>query len=84
MPIIKSAKKKLRKDVKRTKRNLKYKDAIKKAIKAVQQKKGDQLLIKKAYSIIDKAAKEKIIHKNKAARLKSKISKLVSKTTKTK
>jgi len=84
MPIIQSAKKKLRKDIKRTKRNSKYKDLIKKAIKAVQQKKGDKILIKKAYSIIDKATKEKIIHKNKAARLKSRISKLALKITKTK
>lgn len=84
MPIIQSAKKKLRKDVKRTKRNLKYKDLIKKAMKAAIQKKGDKAVLKKAYSIIDKAAKEKIIHKNKAARLKSRISKLVPKTTKTK
>lgn len=84
MPIIKSAQKKLRKDVKRTKRNLYYKEAIKKATKNVKKKAGDKSLLTKAYSIIDKAAKERVIHKNKAARLKSRISKLAPKTTKTK
>ena len=78
MPRIKSAKKKLRKDVKRTKRNQEYRLKIKKAVKAVI-KKGDKELLKKAYSIVDKAVKEKIIHKNKAARIKSRISKLTRK-----
>ena len=78
MPRIKSAKKKLRKDIKRTRRNQEYRLKIKKAVKAVI-KKGDKELLKKAYSIIDKAVKEKIIHKNKAARIKSRISKLTIK-----
>jgi small subunit ribosomal protein S20 len=33
----------------------------------------------KAFSALDKAAKRSIIHKNKAARLKSRLSKLVGK-----
>ncbi|MBI4225817.1 30S ribosomal protein S20 [Candidatus Roizmanbacteria bacterium] len=81
MPIIKSAKKKLRQDIKRTKRNkqyeLEYKKIIdivkkhKKDLPAGKQEKKDDLLIKKAYKAIDKAAKKHIIHKSKASRLKS-------------
>ncbi len=74
MPIIKSAKKKLRQDKKRTKRNKKYELAYKKAIDEVKKhKKGVKAadLLKKAYRAIDKAIKQKIIHKNKGSRLKS-------------
>ena len=81
MPNIKSAKKKLKQDRVRAKRNLKYDHLIEKAIKEVKKKKEHGSL-KKVYSIIDKAAKKKIIHKNKAARLKSRISKLAKKNEK--
>lgn len=78
MPLIKSAKKKLRQDKKRTVANLsykkQYKEAIKKAIAGIEGKVKDGAL-KKAYSAIDKATKKGIIHKNKAARLKSQVSK---------
>lgn len=78
MPNIKSAKKKQKQDIKRTKHNENYDLTIKKTIKSLskvgEKKQGNEL--KKAYSIIDKAAKRNIIHKNKAARLKSKISRL--------
>lgn len=70
MPIIQSAKKKLRQDKKRYKKNQgvrnKYKDMIKKAKKQRTKK-----TMQKAISAIDKAAKRHVIHKNKAARLKS-------------
>jgi small subunit ribosomal protein S20 len=72
MPNIKSAKKKLRQDKKRALRNVKYQNAVKKALKTA--KKADTV-----YSLIDKAAKNKIIHKNKAARLKSRVGKLFAK-----
>lgn len=81
MPNIKSAKKKLKQDRTKTKRNLKYEHLIERAIKEVKKKK-DQGSLKKVYSIIDKAAKKKIIHRNKAARLKSRISKLAKKNEK--
>lgn len=88
MPIIKSAKKKLRQDIKRTKLNKQYELAYKKVIDQVKkykkglpagrQAKTDELL-KKAYKIIDKAAKKHIIHKNKANRLKAMASRLLHK-----
>lgn len=72
MPIIKSAKKKLRQDKKRQARNLIVKKKYKEALK-VAQKKPTKKNLKQAFSIIDKAAKKGIIHKNKAARLKAKL-----------
>ena len=74
MPILKNAKKKLRQDKKRTSRNNKTKEVYKSLIKAARIKKTLET-ISKAFASIDKAAKQNIIHKNKAARLKSSISK---------
>lgn len=80
MANIKSAKKKVRKDIKRTKSNDKQRQLIKKTIREVKKSKNVTAdLLKKAYSIIDKASREKIIHKNKAARLKARVSKLFNK-----
>lgn len=76
MPVTKSAKKKLRKDKKRTKANLAYKKAYKEAVKKLKKTKTKEMLTE-AYSKIDKAAKRGVIHKNKAARLKSKVSRLL-------
>lgn len=81
MPIIKSAKKKMRQDLKKRGKNSMYKNSMKKAVKTVTNaaKETKAEALKKAYSAIDKAAKKKVIHKNKASRLKSKISKLAVK-----
>lgn len=82
MPLIKSAKKKLRQDKKRTAQNKKYETAFLKLINKVKKQKpgsksGD--LLKKVYSALDKATKKRVIHKNKANRLKSRVSKLLKK-----
>ncbi len=81
MPVIKSAKKKLRQDKKRKIRNEKnivlFKNLIKKAKKHPSEK-----TVRDAFKSIDKAAKNNIIHKNKAARLKSALSRLLSKKEK--
>ena len=82
MPNIQSAKKKLRKDIKRKKNNENYLNAIQKAIKSLMRLKTGikkQEEINKTVSIIDKGTKKKVIHKNKAARLKSRVMKLTSK-----
>ena len=79
MQNIKSAKKKMRQDVKRTKINASYEIKMKDIMKEVAKAKGTKKtgkIVGKAYSIIDKAAKKQIIHKNKAARLKSRVSSL--------
>jgi small subunit ribosomal protein S20 len=84
MPIIKSAKKKLRKDKKKTVINKKVEVKYRRAIKEAKKNKANNLfeLIKRAFSEIDKSAKRGVIHKNKANRLKSRISKLLKKNTK--
>ncbi len=84
MPIIKSAQKKLRKDKKRTLKNRTTKDAYKAAVKEVIDladagKKISVDLASKAQKTVDKAAKKHLIHQNRAARLKSRVSKLARK-----
>lgn len=82
MPIIKSAKDKLRKDKKKTKRNLAYKESLRKGIKELKSsnlKKTSVKAIQEAYSKIDKALKKRVINKNKAARLKSQVGKFFKK-----
>lgn len=77
MPVIKSAKKKLRKDRKRELVNKTLENLFKKAVK-IAEKTPTQANIRKAVKIIDKTAKKNIIHKNKAARIKSKLAKLIA------
>lgn len=72
MPIIASARKKMRKDKKRTLLNKKRKDEVKKLIRKVKEDHKMES-IRKAQSAINKLAKVKVIHKNKAARLISQL-----------
>ncbi|MBI3385347.1 30S ribosomal protein S20 [Candidatus Gottesmanbacteria bacterium] len=76
MPVIHSAKKKMRQDRLRTKVNKEKKEILKKTLKLVRQKPTPEN-ISKTQSVIDKMAKRHLIHKNKAARLKSQVAKLV-------
>jgi len=78
MANIKSAIKNIRKSQKNRQRNLFYKERIKKLIKsfkiAVKKSKDEAVKIfKDLASALDKAALKKIIHKNKAARQKSRL-----------
>lgn len=65
MPITSSAKKALKVDIRRAIENKTVRARFKALIK-----KGD---VKKAQAAIDKAAKLNVIHKNRAARLKSRL-----------
>ena len=78
MPIIKSAKKKLRGDKKRESLNKKLASILSSSIKKAKKQPTEKNIID-AISSVDKSAKKNIIHKNKAARLKSKLSKLLIK-----
>ncbi len=79
MPIIKSAKKRVRVAHKATVRNSKTKRSLRTAMKAFHaaltggDKKATATTQSEAQSNIDKAAKKGIIHKNKAARQKSQL-----------
>lgn len=76
MPVIKSAKKKLQQDKKRTTRNAKQETALKDAIKAAR-KNPSLKTVSQATSLADKAAKRHILHTNKASRIKSALSRLL-------
>lgn len=80
MPIIKSAKKRVRVATKATVRNSKTKRSLKTALKAFAKAftggaKDAKKLESKAHSELDKAAKKGILHKNKVARQKSRLAK---------
>lgn len=73
MPIIKSAKKRVRVTRKATVRNVKTKRSLKTAIKAFHASLTGKKTVgahSKAQSALDKAAKKGVMHKNKVARKK--------------
>lgn len=57
--------------------------AVKKVLKAIEE--GNQALIQQAYStatsLLDRAARKGLIHKNKASRLKSRLNKRIVKAS---
>lgn len=69
MPIIKSAKKRVRVATKAAIRNSKTKRALKSALKLFTRK-SDATTHSSAQSALDKAVKKGVVHKNKAARMK--------------
>lgn len=85
MPITKSAKKAMRQTIRRRAQNLVKKESYKRAVRDVRKTvaagKPDEAkkLLPKLYQALDKAAKTNVIKKNKAARLKSRLTKLVGK-----
>ncbi len=81
MPIIKSAKKRVRTAEKAAIRNSKVKRALKTAVKAFRSSvagtnKDAAANQSKAQSAIDTAAKKGLIHKNKAARQKAQLARV--------
>jgi small subunit ribosomal protein S20 len=83
MPIKKAAKKYMRVTEKNTEKNRKIKGQFRSAIKATREAvaKGDkdkaQASFKKAQIALDKAVQKNVIHKNTAARTKSRLNKTV-------
>lgn len=76
MPIIKSAKKRVKVAKKATTRNVKTKRGLKAAIKnfhASLTGKGGASAHAKAQSALDKAGKKNVMHKNKVARKKKQL-----------
>jgi len=83
MPITASAKKALRQNKTRHARNLVKKTGYKKAVTnfrrlaAGKNREEAAAALAAAFKALDKAAKTKVIEKNKASRLKSRLSKLL-------
>lgn len=81
MPVIKSAIKKLKRDTKKAKKNKESNDLLKKALKQARKLPSEKS-IRFAVSLLDKAVKNNLLHKNKASRTKSSLSKLIKKPAK--
>ena len=87
MPLKKAAKKALSRSMKQRDTNAQRKLTMKKTIKELKKAtvtKTDDTkeILVKAYSAIDKAEKNNILHKNTAARRKSRLAKMVNKIEK--
>jgi small subunit ribosomal protein S20 len=85
MPIIKSAKKRVRVSTKAAVRNSKTKRSLKTALKAFHAAitggaKDARKAESKAHSALDKAAKKGVMHKNKVARKKSQLARAAKAT----
>lgn len=84
MPITKSAEKALRQNVRRRKINFKRKTDLKSVIKDYKKlvvagkKEEAKKYLPQVYKKLDKSAKVNLIKKNKASRLKSRLSRLVN------
>lgn len=87
MPIIKSAKKRVKITEKKTLRNRMNRSTLRTAIKRFENAIADNDLdsakveLTKAESTIDKSVKKGIIHKNNAARKKSRLNKIFNNLT---
>ena len=82
MPILKSAKKRLRQNEKRRLRNKSVKSYLRTFTKKVMnenEKSKATDLLKEAYKAYDMAVSKGVVHKNNAARKKSRLTKLISK-----
>ncbi|MBS1271735.1 MAG: 30S ribosomal protein S20 [Candidatus Marinimicrobia bacterium] len=81
MPLTKSVKKRVRQAEKRHQHNMHYKSKMRQAVKKVMNTSDADAvepLYREAVSIIDKTASKGIIHENKAAREKSKITRHIN------
>lgn len=78
MPVTKTAKRAQRSSKKKLTVNLLVRKELEKAVRTAKKGKSE-VKITKAISLADRAAKKHVIHKNKAARIKSTLSKLLPK-----
>lgn len=84
MPLSKSAKKELKKNLKRRLRNLRYKNKIKalqkefKVLISKNKLEEAKKLLARLYKAIDKASKVGVIKKNKASRKKSQFAQMLN------
>jgi small subunit ribosomal protein S20 len=80
LPRHKSAAKRMKTAEKARRRNRRMKAIARSAVKAVETEKDPEKAAagrKAAMSAVDRAAAKKVIHKNKAARIKSRLSRVI-------
>lgn len=82
MPRIKSAKKRMRQAVSATARNRTQRSQLRSAIKKVRSATADEIgtAFAAAVKVIDRAGRKNLIHRNTAARQKSRLAKHLKKT----
>lgn len=85
MPNIRSAKKRMRQNVKRAERNQAFRSRARTAVRKARQliERGDPSAVEavqEATKALDKAASKGVIHKNNAARRKSRLMQALNKS----
>ena len=84
MPTIESAKKRVKVTEKKTKKNKKWKEKLRNAIKDYKEviEEGNveeaEEQLKETIKVIDKSASKNLLHKNNAARKKSRFTKMLN------
>lgn len=78
MPVTKTAKRALRTSIRKRLVNKAISTKLEVAIRMAKRNPNEEK-VRKAISLADRAAKKKVIHKRKAARIKSTLSKLLPK-----
>ncbi len=78
MPVTVGALRKLRADKQKAAVNVRIRAALREAVSGMRRKPTEKK-ISELFSRLDRAVKGKVIHKNKAARLKSRLVALVKK-----
>jgi small subunit ribosomal protein S20 len=81
MPVTTTAKRALRSSKNKETVNKLIIKKLEVAVRIAKRSKTSEKVLK-AVSLVDRAAKKSVIHKNKAARIKSQLSKLLVKTVK--
>ena len=84
MPTHKSAEKRVRQNLKRKLHNRYYAKSMRTAVKKLKNtttKEEAQKQLPRVYAMVDKLAKKNIIHPNKAANIKSKVTRHVNQLT---
>lgn len=79
MPITKTAKRALRASKRKREVNVRISKKFEIAVRSARKSKSLKA-VTSAFSLVDRAVKNKIIHKNKAARIKSSLSNLLPKS----
>jgi small subunit ribosomal protein S20 len=77
MPVTKTAKRALRVSERNKRVNDRIRANLEIAIR-MAKKQRSQKAVREAISLVDRAAKKSVIHKNKAARIKSSLDKLIN------